>query len=107
MPGGFDFYEGFKGAVEKGQAKMITCPEYGDKLPPTGGSDDSKWHLDNWIDCMRSRNKKTNGHIMTGYWHSVGVIMATEAYRQGKKLYWDRDQDEIVENPPPGLLKNL
>ena len=107
LPGGFDFYEGFKGAVAKGQAKMITCPEYGDKLPPTGGSDDSKWHLDNWIDCMRSRNKKTNGHIMTGYWHSVGVIMATEAYRQGKKLYWDRDQDEIVENPPPGLLKNL
>jgi len=36
---------------------MITCEAWDSMLPPTGMSDDSKWHLDNWIDCMRDRNR--------------------------------------------------
>ena len=78
---------------------MITCDAWDNKLPPTGMSDDSKWHLDNWVDCMRSRNRQTNGHIETGFWHSVGAVMATEAYRQGKKVYWDREKEEITDVP--------
>jgi hypothetical protein len=38
---------------------------------------------------------------MTGYWHSIGVIMATRAYREGKKLHWDRVNEIITETPPP------
>jgi hypothetical protein len=26
--------------------------------------------------------------------------MATRSYREGKKLYWDREREEIVERPP-------
>ena len=99
LPGGFDFYEGFDAAVKKGQAEIITGSEFEGKLPPTGLSDDSKHHLDNWIDCMRHRNQNTNGHVLTGYWHSIGIIMATQAYRQGKKLYWDREKEEILDTP--------
>jgi predicted dehydrogenase len=99
LPGGFDFYEGFNTAVKKGQVEIITADEFGGKLPPTGLSDDSKNHLDNWIDCMRNRNQNTNGHILTGYWHSIGIIMATRAYREGKKLYWDREKQEILDQP--------
>lgn len=99
LPGGFDFYEGLAAAVKKGQAEMITCDAWDNKLPPTGMSDDSKWHLDNWIDCMRERNQNTNGHIDTGFWHSVGAVMATEAYRRGKKVYWDRENEEISDIP--------
>lgn len=36
------------------------------------------------------------GHIHTGFWHSVGVAMATQAYREGKKLYGDRKNEQIV-----------
>ncbi len=97
LPGGFDFYEGLKESLKKGQAEMITTEEYGMKLPPVNLSDNSKYHLDNWIDCMRSRNPDTNGHIHTGFWHSIGIIMATRSYREGKKLYWDRENEEIVE----------
>ena len=96
LPGGFDFYEGLKVAVQSGKAEMITTEEYGNKLPPVSQSDDSKFHLDNWIDCIRARNLKPNGHIHTGFWHSIGAIMATEAYREGKKLYWDRKKEEII-----------
>ncbi len=100
LPGGFDFYEGLKTAVKNGEAEMITVPEFEGRLAPTSVSDDSKPHLDNWIDCIRDGNPGTNGHIMTGYWHSIGIIMATRAYREGKKLYWDRDKEEIVDKPP-------
>jgi len=96
LPGGFDFYEGLKVAVQSGKAEMITTEEYGNKLPPVSQSDDSKFHLDNWIDCIRARNLKPNGHIHTGFWHSIGAIMATEAYREGKKLYWERKKEEII-----------
>jgi predicted dehydrogenase len=99
LPAGFDFYKGLEDAVKNGVAELITVPEFGGKLPPTYMSDDSKPHLDNWIDCMRSRNQMTNGHIMTGYWHSIGIIMATRAYREGKKLYWNREKEEIVDHP--------
>jgi hypothetical protein len=30
----------------------------------------------------------------------VASIMATKAYREGKKVYWDRAKEEIVYNPP-------
>jgi predicted dehydrogenase len=97
LPGGFDFYEGFKDAIKNGKAELVTSKEYGDALPPTGISDDSKFHLDNWVDCIRNRDQNTNGNIHTGFWHSIGQIMATRAYREGKKLYWDRNKEEIVE----------
>jgi predicted dehydrogenase len=99
LAGGFDFYEGLKEAVKSGKAEIITNEEYGMKLPPVSLSDDSKYHLANWVDCMRSRNLNTNGNIHTGFWHSVGTIMATRSYREGKKLYWDRTIEEIVEQP--------
>ncbi|UCC98727.1 MAG: Gfo/Idh/MocA family oxidoreductase [Phycisphaerales bacterium] len=101
LPGGFDFYEGLKAAVRSGKAEMITVEEgYNNELPPVGVSDDSKYHIDNWIDCIRERNFETNGHIHTGFWHSIGQIMATRAYREGKKLYWDRRNEEIVDHKP-------
>ncbi len=89
-----------KEALRKGE--LITLPGHEGEIPPTHQSDDSKYHLDNWITHIRSRDKWTNGHIYTGYWHSVGIIMATRAYREGKKLYWDREKEEIVENPVRG-----
>lgn len=99
LPGGFDFYEGMKEAVNSGKAEPVTADNWGGKLPPVSQGDDSKYHLDNWVDCMRARNKNTNGNIHTGFWHSIGTIMATRSYREGKKLYWDRDKEEIVDQP--------
>lgn len=101
LPGDFDFYNGLKEAVKSGKAEIITTEEgYNGELPPVRVSDDSKFHIDNWIDCIRDRNSNTNGHIHTGFWHSIGVIMATCAYREGKKKYWDREKEEIVDQPP-------
>ena len=100
LPAGFDFYKGLEAAVKEGIAQLIHVDENDNRLPPVSTTDDTKAHLDNWIDCIRSRNQQTNGHIMTGYWHSVGIIMATRAYREGKKLYWDRKAENIIDQPP-------
>ncbi|MBI5010005.1 MAG: Gfo/Idh/MocA family oxidoreductase [Bacteroidia bacterium] len=99
LPGGFDFFEGMKEAIRNRKAEIVTTPEYDMKMGPVSLSDDSKYHLDNWVDCMRDRSKTPNGHIHTGFWHSITSIMATRAYREGKKLYWDRIKEEIVDHP--------
>lgn len=64
--------------------------------PPVNQSDNLKAHTDNWFACMRSR-KAPNGNIDTGFAHAVAVVMATRSYREGKKLYWDRTAERIVE----------
>ena len=60
--------------------------------------DDLSAHTDNWFACMRSR-KTPNGHIHSGFGHSVAVVMANRAYREGKKLYWDRKNEQILDRP--------
>ncbi|HLT71262.1 MAG TPA: Gfo/Idh/MocA family oxidoreductase [Cyclobacteriaceae bacterium] len=98
IEGGVDFLAGLQSMVRQGKAEIVTTEEYGMKLGPVRLSDDSKYHLDNWVDCMRNRSVP-NGHIHTGFWHSIAAIMATRAYREGKKLYWDRKKEEIVDHP--------
>jgi len=100
LPGGFDFYEGLREMIKSGKAEIVTTPEYGMIPGPVEVGDDSKYHLDNWIDCIRARNLTPNGHIHTGFWHSVATIMATRAYREGKKLYWDPVNELIVDSKP-------
>ena len=95
----FDFFGGFEKAVKRGRAQLVTPDGDTGGLPPTGLSDDSQYHLNDWVDCMRDPGRKPNGHIHTGFWHSVGAIMATRAYREGKKMFWDRQKEEIVDHP--------
>jgi len=98
QPAEFDMYKGFGEEIKNGKAQLIAdTEEFKGPLPPVILSDDSKYHLDNWVDCMRARNQKTNGNIHTGFAHSIGQIMATHSYREGKKLYWNREREEIIE----------
>ena len=68
--------------------------------PPTANpSDDSKWHFDNWVKCMRDRTTP-NGSIATGFKHAVTIIMTARAYWEGKKIYWDPKREQILDQPP-------
>jgi hypothetical protein len=75
------------GAVEK---------TYG-PLPFT--SDANPSHMRNWFQCMRSRSQP-NATVENGFAHSVAVIMAAQAQRTGKKLYWDPASEQILDHPP-------
>jgi len=69
-----------------------------DKIPPPGMGDTDLSHMTNWLECLRSR-KAPNATVLNGFAHSVVVIMAARAYREGKKLYWDRQAEQIVDHP--------
>jgi hypothetical protein len=76
-----------QGAIEK---------TYG-PMPFTSDSNPS--HMKNWLECLRSR-KQPNATVDDGFAHSVAAIMAARAQREGKKLYWDAQAEEIVDAPP-------
>ena len=76
-------------------APVPVLPEGVTEIPPTSQSDNSKLHMDDWVRGMRGR-KPCNGSIETGFAHSVAVVMATRSYREGRKMRWDREREEIV-----------
>jgi len=53
--------------------------------------------MTNWLECLRSR-RPPNATVHNGFAHSVAVIMATRAYREGKKMYWDAASETIVDH---------
>jgi predicted dehydrogenase len=69
------------------------------KLAPMAIGDDDLSHMTNWFDCLRSR-KEPNATVRNGFAHSVACMMATRAYWTGKKMYFDRKTEEIVDHPP-------
>jgi predicted dehydrogenase len=77
--------------------KHITLPG-SDAIPPTFIGDRDLSHMTNWIECLRSR-RQPNATVHHGFAHSVAVIMAARAYREGRKLYWDPKKESILNYP--------
>jgi predicted dehydrogenase len=83
---------------KKPEPELVTVPGR-DKKPPIRQDDNQKYHTDDWLACMRNR-KTPNGSMESGFAHSVAVVMATRSYREGKKMYWDAKNEEILDHPP-------
>jgi predicted dehydrogenase len=66
-------------------------------LPFTSDSNPS--HMRNWLECLRSR-KDPAATVDDGFAHSVAAIMAARAQREGKRLFWDRQSEQITDTPP-------
>ena len=81
----------------KAQPEPVTIPGR-EGVVPIMQSDNMKAHTDNWFQCMRSR-KTPNGNIETGFAHAVAVVMANRSYREAKKMYWDRKNEQILDHP--------
>ncbi|MBN1343053.1 MAG: Gfo/Idh/MocA family oxidoreductase [Phycisphaerae bacterium] len=45
-------------------------------------------HVENWVECMRSR-KDPNAPIEAGYYHSVACVLAAESLYRGKRMVYD------------------
>ncbi|MBZ5543639.1 MAG: Gfo/Idh/MocA family oxidoreductase, partial [Acidobacteriia bacterium] len=83
---------------EKRAKKDILLP--GDtQLPPTGIGDEDLHHMENWFECLRSR-QQPHATVREGFGHSVACIMAAHSYWQGKKLYYDAKNEQILDSPP-------
>jgi hypothetical protein len=72
----------------------------GDKaLPPAGMSDLELNHMENWLECLRSR-QQPHSTVSDGYAHSVACIMAAQSFWAGKKLYYDPAAETIGDRAP-------
>ena len=74
----------------------VTLPGNSNLAPPFI-SDNDLSHMTNWLDCLRSR-QQPNATVRDGFAHSVAVIMAARAYREGRKLYWDAATETIADH---------
>ena len=63
-----------------------------------GPDDDDSFHLQNWLDAMRSRGVP-NATVDNGFSHAVACMMAAQSYWSGKRVYWDAQREEIVDAP--------
>lgn len=63
-----------------------------------GPSDDDVVHLSHWLRAMQDR-KPPNATVDHGFSHAIVVIMAAQSYWSGKKLYWNPQNEEIVDQP--------
>ncbi len=66
-----------------------------------GPDDDDVGHLVNWLQAMSSRTQP-NATVEHGFSHSLVCIMAAQSYWNGKRLYWDPHNEQILDHPVNG-----
>ncbi len=62
----------------------------------TGRDPQTTAHMKNWMDCVRSRNQKTNADINAAYNHSVALCMTVAALHTGKRVTFDSKKRDVV-----------
>jgi hypothetical protein len=64
-----------------------------------GIDDMSPEHMENWLECLRTRQQPV-ATVHDGFAQSVACMMAAESYWTGKKVYWDAAKEAIVDRAP-------
>lgn len=78
-------------------APMTLSEEAGMETAANTGADNSTIaHMRNWMDCVRSRNQKTNADIHAAYNHSVALCMTIAAMHSGKRVTFDDKKQDVV-----------
>jgi predicted dehydrogenase len=70
-----------------------------DKLIPIEMKDSMMAHVENFLECMRTRKKPTLD-VETAACAQVLITMAVQSYRQGKILYFDEKKFKAVDQRP-------
>ena len=60
-----------------------------------GGSDETDIHMQNFFDCVRSR-QEPNCPFELGYRSAIACQMAISSLRQGRTVRWDAEREEIA-----------
>jgi predicted dehydrogenase len=62
----------------------------------TGVDKETLAHMKNWMECVRSRNQKTNADIRAAYNHSVALCMTVAALQTGRRVTFDVKKRDVV-----------
>ena len=85
--------------IDKERAARYVLPPGQTGLPPMGIDDLTLEHMTNWFECLRSR-QAPHCTVEEGFAHSVACIMAARAYWSGRRMYWDKAREEILDHAP-------
>jgi predicted dehydrogenase len=69
------------------------------KLPPMAIDDLTLEHMANWFECMRTR-QQPHCTVEDGFAHSVACMMSAESLQSGKRVYWDKVKEIILDHSP-------
>ena len=83
---------------EQRKSEYLQSPEF-TGMPPTGIGDEDPHHMANWFECLRSR-QQPHATVNNGFGHSLACIMAAHSFWQGKKLFWDTKNEQILDHAP-------
>lgn len=61
----------------------------------SGYADATAQHMQNFFDCVRSRNEP-NCPFEIGFRSAIVCQMAVRSYRQGRPVKWDEKREDIV-----------
>ena len=55
------------------------------------------WHVQNWVDCMRSR-KRPNADVEAGHRATTLCCIASVARELGRNLKWDPVHEQFIDD---------
>lgn len=61
--------------------------------------DTTHLHIKEWTDCIRT-NQQPSCNIDQGFQEAITAHMATISYREGVKVYWDAEKQQVVRGTP-------
>jgi predicted dehydrogenase len=110
-PEGGGIFVGEHGKIEINRNKFTTNPpDLIPNAPPPASNEELKdkgWtakpHLQNWLDCIRTR-EKPNADVEIGH-RSISVCHLLNITRElGRKLHWDPDKEQFLDDAEANAL---
>lgn len=92
---------GFELTPEKGKkpVQVVGAPRKRNYLPEVL----SIRHIRNFLDCMRTR-RKPNTDVEAGHQATTVTHLGNISYRAGRKIRWDADREQIIDDPEANEL---
>jgi predicted dehydrogenase len=87
----------------KREEKWLSLPGDGGRGPAWTPDEDLS-HMTNWLEALRA-SRQPSAPVQAGYAHSVACMMAARSYWEGKRLYWDTENETVLDHPPASPAK--
>ncbi len=84
---------------EKAPADVVGTPRRNNYMPENL----SRRHIRNFLDCVKSR-KQPNVDVETGHRATTVPHLGNIAYRTGRKIRWDAEKEQIIDDPEASKL---
>ncbi len=94
-PGGGAIFEGDAGSIVVDRGLYKLSPESGEQDEKLRGPDATKEHIQNWVDCIRSREKPL-ADVETGHYAATICHLGNIARWTKRRLQWDPAKEQFV-----------